>query len=281
MSLTVTEKFAIDAGYESPNNQLFTTTARRYFDVILGGSETILDVLTSTDLPQVPSLHPTIPFLRQSGLGVRRLSPVHYEVTANYGAQGNGKPNTNPLDEVAQVEFDAIVSEEEFDTDINGDAMVMVTGEAFNPRIRVPVYDNVIRVTRNLPPNKVDPNTISAYRNSVNNDNWYGLPPGTVRITMFKAQSISDDEQTYWRVSAEFQIRRGAPRTTDDKAWYKRVLAEGYMACFAAGQKPFRFGGAKVLHKVSDGTYISNKANAEWYEFQVFESKSFNDLGLI
>lgn len=274
----VSERFSGKGlGIESPDAKTFSQNATRVFDVLVNNlSDNEVVALTAPGIPQVRDPHPTNAYLRASSVHAQKTAPYRYEVQIGYAAPGS--PGQSPLDQPLSIELDAIVSEEDFDVDANGTAMVTVTGEAFKPAIKVPVYDTVIRCSKNLP--TVDPVFISTYRNTVNSDNWNGFPPGTVRITSFKAQSVSDADQPYWSVSAEFQVRRAAPGSTDAKAWYKRVLAQGYKSKFSTGSPLHIFGGALVRHDKTTGVWLRDTEDSQFYEFKIFRSLPFAPLGL-
>ncbi len=260
-------------------------------------------------------------WLRCVDVTAERQSPVLFVVTARYDSPVNNanQPNNNdPLSQAPMYEWDTVSEEAEVDQDVNGKPIVMITGEPVDPPLRVTKRDLILRITQNTA--SFDPSFIVPYTNNggaVNSDSPLGQPPGTMRVNWIKAQSVPDDDFSYYRVSAEFQFRRGAPRTTDDKAFYRRFRAQGYFVYYVDPQdtsKKFLWHALNsdgtrvtrpVLHRAVDGAtpatnepgvstnFDQDKAGtriwpdpsngswgtAEWYEFQVHDSLPFSALG--
>jgi hypothetical protein len=91
-------------------------------------------------------------------------------------------------------------------------------------------------------------------------------------------------------VTGSIQFRLGI-RTTDDKAWYKRVRNEGFYEKItdAFTSSPILVqatddNGKAMTRPVllkSDGTRETDPTNAYWLEFPVYRSLPYQALGLI
>lgn len=302
MGATATLRWSGRGGGEvARDNSLTTQNAILVYDVI---TTSALDdestVLLAAGLPITRQSHPTNLYLRCSSRQARKMSPLHWEVTCSYEMIGK---NGNPLNAPPQIEWTTSTTEEEIDEDIEGRPICTVVGEPFDPPIRSPRSDLVLRVTRNLP--TFDPSVIRFYTDTVNADTILGQPPGTARIKHLSALSVTDDDFVYWRASIEIHFRRGAPRTTDERAWWTRVRAQGF---FVKVPLPVGIGlpGALVIKRATDDTgapvtkpvlhYSVATGNkqpgeripvdpndpwplAQWYEFQHLESRPFGPLG--
>lgn len=294
-----------DAGGRSPDNKTFSQNSRLYYTATVDDpvNDTALTVQYDPRTPQLRSPFPYGGYMRATNVQVTKQTPLMYQVAVDY--ESPSKPGENPLDQAPVVEFDWISTEAKIDTDINGAAIIMVTGEEFNPHPPITLYEPVVRVTRNVA--TYDPNFWAQYARSVNADYFYGLPPGTVRLIPPKARSVEDDDQqfVYWVVSAEFQIRRAAPGSTDLKAWYLRLRAQGmyvYTAnptneSWTAAQRVRTKGRMQsdrnkettepVMHATHDGggyhegEQIFDNTLAQWYEWEVFEPLPYSALGLL
>jgi hypothetical protein len=309
--LSVTTKIASDLGARSPDNKTFQTTARLTQDVMVSdpANDDQNVVLSDLRVVQIRSPNPGGGWLRCDNVNARKMSPFRYEVDSDFSSPS--KPGKSPLDNPPDFKFGYVTTEEEFDMDADQQPIIFyATGERPNPHIREPVYDDLITVKRNLP--TVDPVLLSTYRRAVSSDYWYGFPPGTVRVVTLEANSVNDDTFSYFSVDAAFQVRRGAPRTTDLKAWYRRVLAQGmkvnrqkpgtagvFPADFDLGVKGWDAKGKDttepVMHAIVAGpgaytgkTYFVGQQidandwrDAQWYEYKIFNPLPIAALGAI
>ena len=142
----------------------------------------------------------------------------------------------------------------------------------------------------------------------------FGQPPGTVRLNAITASTFEVNHMIYYKASCELQFRRGAPRTTDEKAFWRRLCAQGhYVAVWLpdVGERIIRAhtngepNSTPVLHRAvagytpptpskpgalnldesKIGTRIfaspstGSWPKAEWYEFKTHESLPFTALG--
>ena len=308
-----TQRWSGHGGGEVARDNIFSDqTATLIYDVtVTDPADDEFDVLLASGLPITRQPHPTRPFLRVNGRHARKLGPINWEVVVDYQSIQGGQGNNSPLDAPPQIEWTTATTEEEIDEDIEGKPICTVNGEPFDPPIRSPRSDLVLRVTRNLP--DFNPGLIRFYTDTVNEDEVLGQPPGTARIRHLAAVTVTDNDFTYARATIEIHFRRGKPRTTDEKAWWTRVRAQGFFVRVPlpagiglAGQ--YTIARARddnkqlvtkpVLHYVKETTVTENGASvvkkpgerikadpndpwpiAHWYEFQHLESKPFGPLG--
>lgn len=170
--------------------------------------------------------HPSLPFVFANSINTAKLSPNLYRISATF--TGRGMPGQSPLDEPPIIDYDWAVNEELIDVTYENKPMVFVTGEAPDPPIRDSIYDQIIRITRNLA--WVNADMFTTYAGATNSDYFMGRPPGTCRLVEPpKASSRTYENFEYWQASMGIQVRRGVPGLYEDsKAWHKRVLAQGY-----------------------------------------------------
>jgi hypothetical protein len=269
----------------SENGKERTLSIREAYQVVCEPSDGIITVLSSTSLPRDGSLYPGLPFVVCRGKSPTQVSPVLWIVEANFeGKVGPNDEQDNPLNAPPEISWSDVETDEPTDEDIDGAPIVTVNGEPIEG-ITIKLADNVVTIKRNFL--FFNPFATSAYRHSVNSDSFLGYPPGTARLTKFSAKNVAATQllpNGYWEVTATIQFRRGI-RTTDAKAWYKRVRHEGFYEKVGStivravddNKEPVT---RPVLLK-SDGTRETNPANAHWLEFKVYNELPYQALGLI
>jgi hypothetical protein len=254
----------------------------RTFTVATLANARPVSISNAPGIPLLGEAHPESFFLRCRSHSVETISPIFHRVTCTYIAKESTGDNTdNPLLIPAEVEFFDISSEEETDEDITGKAIATVNGEPISG-ITMPLTDIGWRVTRNLP--SFNAFGIGFYTNKTNSAPFLGWPAGTVRISGIRANNVFTEDFEYWRASVEFH-GRVALRTTNAKAWYKRVRHEGFMVLEDGKLIRAHDGeGAPLSNPVllkADGTLEQNPSNADWLEFQVMNSVDFNNMNLL
>ncbi len=131
--------------------------------------------------PMLRGSYPSDFFLRCDDLQIQRLTPYLFRTTAGYlGKQGN------PLDQPPQIYWGSTVTEEEIDVDMDGNPIIMVTGEGFDPPVREPVYDRILRITRNIA--DYNDNWATLFRNATNANQFGSFPPGTALCRSLDAE---------------------------------------------------------------------------------------------
>lgn len=243
-------------------------------------------------VPRLRAQYTGLPYFRVVDRNANRISPVLWEVEVSYrspqGVGGGG--GQSPLLAPPNIEYDSEVVEEDQSEDVEGNPIIFVTGEELDPPLREERHNPLILIEKAVL--WVNPEVIADYRNKYNSDLWYGNPPGTCLVRKLKAKSVSDVDFEYFMVSAAIAIKRGAPNTSDARAWWRRVRAQGYRVKI---ENPFNPGETKLIHAQLDGVpvtrpvlhdketgmWIRNNADAQWYEWDTKGSRPFGTLGLV
>ena len=129
---------------------------------------------------------------------------------------------------------------------------------------------------------------VNQYRHSVNSDTFAGFAPGLGRLVRFSAKQGYDvDAGGYWTVNASIQFRYPY-NTSSERAWYARVLNEGYYVKATASDDKTVLGidnnkkdTTKPVLIKEDGTQEFDPDNAHWLEFKIYTPLPYNALGLI
>jgi hypothetical protein len=226
-------------------------------------------------------------FVFCDNLRPQRVSPIMAIVTAQYSGEvgQNAVPGGSPVDNPVVVSWGASITDEPIDEDIHGNPIVTANNEPIDG-----LTERVPDLTLNLQRNFLTVNTYSLleYLRSVNSDEFFGWPAGTVRLIEYSANRVFGASQDggFWRTSATFQLRRPY-NTTPQKAWWKRVRHEGFMVRAVAdgdifhgeddGDPP-RLLSRPVLLKPS-GLRERNPENAHFLEFETVFPLPYNTLG--
>lgn len=223
----------------------------------------------------------------------KNLGPTLIEVIANYETRpsddGTGG-GTDPTLAGWSIDIDAEDTQEPIDRDINNKPIITITGEQFDPLLTKDVSDLcLVFTTTNRPFN---PGALWLYRNCVNSDEFIGFPPGTARIKQARGRVIrqGDGKPDQMEASVRVVFRFAAPGSTDRRAWWKRVRAEGYKYASINPLQPtvkniYRAlddNGepvvTPVLHSTTTGALIKNPEEAQFYEWQIYPERPFMDF---
>ena len=247
------------------------------------------EVEEASGIPRIGDSYPGLIYVYCDTIELSRESPILTIVSVNYkGEIGPAGDQDSPLNAPPEISWSDTETDEPTDEDINGQPIVTANGEPIDG-VTMKIADNIVTIKRNFL--TFNPYVTGLYRHSVSSDSFLGYPPGTARLIRYSAKnSFYNDNQSYWEVTGSIQFRLGI-RTTDDKAWYKRVRHEGY---YAKTTDPFTSSpiivqatdsnGKPVTRPVllkADGTRETDSTNANWLEFQVYRSLPYNALGLV
>jgi hypothetical protein len=264
-------------------------TIRDAYQIVHDPDDSRFDIEQANGVPQIGSLYPGSLYVFCDSVELSRVSPIMTIASITYkGEIGPNGEEDSPLNAPPEISWSDTETDEPTDEDINGKPIVNVNGEPIDG-VTMKIADNIVTIKRNFL--TFNPYVTGLYRHSVSSDTFLGYPAGTARLIRYSAKnSFYNDNQSYWEVTGSIQFRLGI-RTTDEKAWYKRVRNEGYyekivdpfssseiivQATDANGKPVTR----PVLLK-EDGTRETNPDNAHWLEFQVYRSLPYNALGLI
>lgn len=244
-------------------------------------------------LPRRGEAHPSNFYLRCVNVDIRRTSLIYYEATASYTSIGGGDDGQqDPTLDPPEYRWGFAESQEPIDQDADGKPIVTVHGESFDPPLTETVYTLMLSATKNVA--VFNPIVAADYIGSVNTDTFLGVfPPGTALITQFEANSVTTNDLVYWRQTTGLQFRTGEPNTTNAKAWWRRVRAEGFLVTVDS----VLGGGAKdnvravdkngepatkpVLHDKTTGEEILDPEDAQWYEWKTKKTRPFGAISLI
>lgn len=258
------------------------------WQIVHDTTDSKLDIESAAGLPIIGETYPGRQFIFCEGLDFKPVSPILTIATASYSGEiGPAGEQDSPLNLPPEISWSDVESDEPTDEDFNGAPIVNINGEPIEG-VTIKLADNVVTIKRNFL--TFNPYATAAYRHSVSSDVFLGYPAGTARLIRYNARQVALADDSYWEVTASIQFRLGI-RTTDDKAWYKRVRNEGYYEkitdAFTSSSilvqatddngKPM----TKPVLLKSDGTRETNPANAYWLEFQVYDSLPYNALGLL
>jgi hypothetical protein len=263
-------------------------TIRRAYQVVHGVDTDAGDIESASGIPRIGDFFPGLIYVYCDSIELSRVSPIMSVVAVSYkGEIGPDGDQDSPLNAPPEISWSDTETDEPTDEDIEGKPIVTANGEPIDG-VTMKIADNIVTIKRNFL--TFNPYVTGLYRHSVSSDTFLGYPPGTARLIRYNAKNaFYNDNQSYWEVTGSIQFRLGI-RTSDDKAWYKRVRHEGF---YVKETDPFnssqivvqaRDGNGKpvtrpVLLK-ADGTRETNPDNAHWLEFQVYRSLPYNSLGL-
>ena len=288
---TAKPKWSVDETDRSSQSSGDSRTRRLTFTVTTDApaQDTTDDAEQASGIPAFGDSHPRDFSARLVRRRARRVALTLFEVDCEYESRGADDQST--LDEHPVKSYSSIITEEEIDVDIRGMPIQTMAFEGFDPPVRSPRSTRVLRVTRNMR-NYFD-GIGSLYEGKVNSDTFQGYPPGTCWLAALNADEVRSKNLSYWRITAEIHIRGAAPGSINARAWWKRVLHQGYYAklinesdssiwkrvpCIddqgrrATKPMPLKLDGSQEFDK---------NAPAVWLEFEQFQSISFNSMRLL
>ncbi len=262
-------------------------TIQDAYQVVHDIDDSRFEVERAPGVPRIGDRYPGSQFVFCDSVQLERASPILAIVNVSYkGEIGPAGEDDSPINALPDIQWSDVETDEPTDQDINGKPIVNPNNEPIDG-VTMKVADNVVTIKRNFL--LFNPFITGQYRHSTNSDQFLGFPAGTARLIRYGAKNAFFQNNAYWEVTASIQFRLGI-RTTNDKAWYKRIRAEGYyekiidpftnqpivvQATDSNGKPVTR----PVLLK-SDGTRETNPNNAHWLEIPVYRSLPYSALGL-
>ncbi len=298
MALIVTEKWSNpQSAVQSDDKGQMESDATRVFQMVADSVNYTpvsarYEAMAQGYIPRPGSPHPSDVFLICRQVECNKTAPFFFEVSARYNKSGGD--DSDPSLQPPEIEWDFVVTEESIDQDALNKPIHTRLGESFDPPITRPYADLFLRVSKNVV--SFNPSTASLFMHRVNKDPFLGFPAGTLLIEEFKATSVITQNLTpYWRRTIGIHVRRGAPNTTDDKAWWRRIRAEGFVVrqvgipieadgvipTTRARDEDGEIAAKPVLHSKLTGFVIRDPAKAEWYEFQIYPTIDFSPLNFL
>lgn len=280
-------------GYDG-NGETFTAG----FLVLLDGAD------TPEKAPRVARLAQGIPrrgdphisnrWMVADRIVARPTSQITFEVTVTYTPIGGaaGDPGQNPLLIDPTVRWGTRTITEEVDEDKDGNPLVNVVNEPFDPPIARQYADISLQVQKNI--RNFNVQVWHPFLYSVNSDEFYGLPAGTLLLVTAQARPVSDGPFLYYDVTAEWCYRKDG--------WKRRVLNQGFRKFLLCEEDPDTGETIPVYENIVDsmGREVttpvpldangqplpcgagggSGLADGHWLEFELYESKDHSQLDM-
>lgn len=237
---------------------------------------------------QAGSFHPDNPLLICQDVRCNRIGPTYYEAEGDYASLPSASEGLQQLQHPDapgwSIRFGNADSQEPVDTDYNGNVLRTYTNELIHG-VTAEISDFTITFSKSRL--AFNPFLLAVYKNAINTDSFIGLPPGVCRITQTGGGVSVTDNALTSEVSVTVQVRIPPPWTTNAKAWYKRIRAEGYYVKDRDGNigRPVdEYGEPKVVptaHRtvagtgLAIGTALTIDEPAQFYEFPVYPERPY------
>lgn len=176
----------------------------------------------------VPTVHPAHSFMFLSSFRVRRLSPIYFELDAQYALDLTGDKENPPTDRPAIV-LPAIsfnTTEEPVDIDRDGFSLRNVNREGFDPPCLQEFNDLVLTFEKNVA--SIDLLEYWDLKGSVALDEFYGFPAGVARCLDIGAKPAQEGEELFYKQTATIAFRKPVADTPNSLTWHRRIISEGY-----------------------------------------------------
>lgn len=199
-----------------------------------------------------------------------------WEVTAKYSSKYDDQQQDNPLDRPVKQSLDFNVYRKVAERDTAGLPITNSAGDKPSEPVEIDAVHPVFRFTRNEA--SIPVQTAIDYMYKVNSDTFYGMAPGTARLTIKCGEKQIENGHAYYAITYEVEYRA--------EKWTVRYLNQGFNSLTAArkriavaGNQPRllqRNGGAAGTY----GPCVFTDGPPEFCEREVYGTKSFNSLGL-
>ena len=221
--VSITERFTGNqTTQESPDALHYSLSSTRVLDILVDDPPNWDSFLISAALsdPQIRSAYPDDFWLPAAACrfrsyrrsGTSRQPPMPF--TRELGL--------SPLSLPAIISYHTVLEEYDTDIDINGNPIHCITGEDFDPPVRINTHDRMLRITEHPQLQRTVGRPVPQCRQlrpvprvSGGNGKWQHA--GRRQRFGFRLPVLASDGQ--------FQIRFAFPLSTDAKAWYARRQA--------------------------------------------------------
>jgi hypothetical protein len=230
------------------------------------------------------------PYAFADNFSLSRQSLVLWQMNVDYtGELGPGDKEDNPLFTPPRIDWDDVETEEEIDEDWGGKPIQTINGEPIEG-VKTLLPDQTVTIKRNML--LFNPFIQARYRRSVNSDSYLGWPPGTAKLMKLSASNVITPELAYWEVTGQIRFRYPY-RTTNERAWYRRVRHQGYYKRVDTSNNETQIiramkGGEPTNRPVllnAEGYEIpqgdGQSVEAHWLEFKIYDSLPYGALGLL
>lgn len=204
-------------------------------------------------VPKIGQPHPEDVYMWASNSVARPDGDTRllYLVEVTYtSARGGEGQNANPITRPPIINWDWELSSEPVDQDPDGNPLLTISLESYDPPIMEDVADQKLIIERNY--ENFDPYVLGTYKYVVNSDTFLGFPPGTALMKPIRARSQTEGAFLYWAITVEV-VFRVDPAGVFYRSWYRRIQQKGFKARPGVGQ-PY----ARAKIKDTDGQLIDS-----------------------
>ena len=197
----------------------------------------------------------------------------------------------DPLLQPPKISYGFASANEPVDRDANGNPIMNSAEETFDPPSSRDVDDLIIRIQRNT--NNFSVWTAASYKNSINSDTIWGVPPGYLMLKDWSATYEKSASTYYFAESMEFHIRYAAVFQGGQwvaLGWKLRRVDEGYRVKSGvdSNNKPkyqtILDENGKMLSQPTlldgAGNKLASGADPVYKTFDLYPSRSFAALNL-
>lgn len=231
----------------------------------------------------VPVQHPSDPAMILSSFRVRRLSPIYFELDAQYVKDLVGDKEDPPTDRPAivlpAVSFNTF--EEPVDVDQQGFSLRNVNGEGFDPPCVQEFNDLVLTFEKNVA--TVDFLEYWALKGSVASDAFYGFPAKIARCLDISATPAQEGDELFYKQKTTIAFRKPLADTPEAFTWWRRIISEGYYERLADDRivRALDEEGAEMTRPVLlDRITGERVTTAQWAYHQRYPEVAFGDYNL-
>jgi len=260
------------------------------FQILTTPNAVEYDCYRSTGILEGDSFSEAFPYAYADNFSLERQSLILWQLTIDCtGELGPSEQEDNPLFAPPRIDWDDVETEEEVDEDWDGKPIQTVNGEPIEG-VKTLIPDQTVTIKRNML--TFNPYVQARYRRSVNSDAFLAWPPGTAKLMKLSASNVITKQLAYWEVTAQIRFRYPY-RTTNERAWYKRVRHQGYYKKIDIGNDETLIiramkAGEPVNRPVlldANGFEIvqtdGQEVEAHWLEFKLYDSLPYGALGLL
>jgi hypothetical protein len=263
---------------------------QRAFQILTTPTANEYDCSRSTGILEGDRFSDQFPYAFADNFSLSRQSLILWQLNVDYsGELGPSDEEDNPLFTPPRIDWDDVETEEEIDEDWDGKPIQTVNGEPIEG-VKTLLPDQTVSIKRNML--LFNPFIQARYRRSVNSDSYLGWPPGTAKLMKLSASNVVTPELAYWEVTGQIRFRYPY-RTTNERAWYRRVRHQGYYKRVDTSNNETQIiramkGGEPTNRPVlldAEGYEIpqgdGQQVEAHWLEFKIYDSLPYGALGLL
>jgi len=292
MSITydVRETNSSEIESEMADNGYTSASVTRNFTILLndGTTSNALTVkvgASSVGLPREGDRHPSNVNFICNQVSISKTGPCLYEAACSYDSPvfEKGDDDNNPLNIPADITFSTVVSEEETQMDIFGNALENTAGDPFTG-VTMEITDMAISIAKNVA--TFNPTEMQYYNGALNSDAFLGYQAGQIKLQNYTATPVIG-EINYWKLNLSLLARTPTSLVPPDKVWFKRIQNKGRYTGTGSDRKPATIGENQMIQSNievnldASGNRLPDGAPPLFLFFQMNLTASFNALGIL